>query len=165
MIEKKHIIAIDFILVVGSLLLIAGIVGYTQPLAIAPLNGFETTDTAVLFEFEKAEVILIDDNPDFSSPEEIYAKNDLVINLKPGKYYWKLFGVGNSEVREITIVSEVDLKIRQAEDSDSYELVNAGNTLLNIDIYNNSELTNKIVLDVDRSREVSGTKFIGREHE
>ena len=161
MVNKKHIIAMDFILVVGSLLLIAGLVGYARPLVIAPIDNFETSDTSVLFEFEKANLILIDDNLEFSSPQEIYVEDNLVINLEPGVYYWKIQGTLSSEVRELTIQSEVGLKLRDS--GDKYEIVNSGNTPLNVDVYEQGELKETVTLNIDDGEVVSGTKFIGGE--
>jgi hypothetical protein len=162
--RNKKIIAIDLVLVVGSLLIIGGLVGYAQPLAIAPINDLETTETGVLFEFEKANVILIDDNLEFSSPQEIYVQDNLVVNLKPGVYYWKVKGVLSSEVKKLTIESEVDLKLRELEEK--YEIVNSGNTKLNVDIYGelDGSLIGNVILDVDEDEEVSGTSFIGGEY-
>ena len=160
MINNKHILALDFIVVVGSLLIVAGLVGYARPLVIAPIPDLHTAETSVLFEFEKANLILIDDNPGFTSPEKIFVKDNLVINLKPGVYYWKIQGSLQSEVRKITIESEIELMVRKSAE-DNYEIVNAGNTRLNVDIYQNEKLTGSIVLDVDEDEEVSGTKFIG----
>jgi hypothetical protein len=166
MINKRHILAIDFVLVVGSMLLIAGLVGYSQPLVIAPLPDTTTTDTSILFAFEKANLILIDDNLEFTSPLEIFVEDNLVINLKPGTYYWKVEGALASEIRELTIESEIDLKLRKSKfNKESYEIVNAGNTKLNVDVYEKGELTGNVILGVDESEEVSGTKFIGREDE
>lgn len=165
MIDKKHMIVIDFVLIVGTLLLIAGSVGYARPLIIAPVDGLVTTETAVLFSFEKADLILIDDNPAFTSPTEIYVKDNLIINLKPGVYYWKVVGISESMVRELIIESEVDLKLKESENGEEYEVVNSGNTRLNVDVYNGGVLSGNVVLDVDESEEVSGTKFIGREDE
>jgi hypothetical protein len=162
MINKK-IVAVDFVLIVGSLLIIAGLVGYSRPMAIAPLDNIITSEP-VLFRFEKADLILIDDNLDFSSPEKIYAEDDLIINLKPGKYYWKIEGVLESEVRELTIQSEVNLKLNNAKNG-NYEVLNGGSVKLDVDIYNGGNLVGRTVLDIDENKEVSGTKFLGRENE
>lgn len=140
------------------------IIGYTSPLVIGPLDDLNTTNTAVLFEFEKAGAILIDDNPSFTSPEKIYTENNLVINLKPGVYYWKVEGVFPSEIRKLTIESEIELKLREKSGEEKYEIVNAGNTELNIDIYDNEKFTGSIILEVDDSKSVEGTKFIGGEN-
>jgi hypothetical protein len=168
--EKKmrHIIALDFIVIVGTLILIAGLVGYSRPLVISPLDDFVSRETGVLFSFEKADLILIDSNPEFTSPDKIYAENNLVINLKPGIYYWKLNGALSSEVRKLTIESEVDLKLKKSVEGteEGYEVVNSGNTELNVDIYgSDEELIGNVILEIDKSEEVEGTKFIGSENE
>ncbi len=161
--EKKYILAIDFLLIVGTLIWIVFVFGYASPLVISPLDDYATSNNSVLFSFEKANEILIDDNLEFSSPQEIFVEDNLIVNLKPGTYYWKVQGALPSSVRKLTIISEVALKLKKSEGS-RYDLVNAGNTLLNVDIYQNENLTGSIVLDVDESKEVAGTKFIGGEN-
>ena len=116
-----------------------------------------------MFEFEKADLILIDNNLDFSSPREVYVQNNILINLAPGVYYWKVVGALESEVRELTIESDVDLKIREAQDG-NYEVVNAGNTELEVDIYDHGRLSGKIILGVEESSEAEGDKFVGGEN-
>ncbi len=156
---NKKIYIIDSLLIVASLVGLMFLVGYSQPLVIAPVDDLETTNGSVLFEFDNANEILIDDNMQFSSPEVISAEDNLVINLKPGKYYWKLKGVGESEIRTLTINSEVELKLRKS--SSGYEVVNAGNTLLDVDVYSDGELRERLVLDVDVVVDVDGDKFKG----
>lgn len=152
MVNKKHVLVIDAILIVGSLLIVGGLVGYARPLVIAPLDDYTTVNNSVLFEFEKADLILIDDNLDFSSPREVYVQNDIVINLEPGVYYWKVVGALESEVRELTIESDINLKIKESQNG-NYEVVNAGNTELEVDVYDHGRLSGKVVLDVDESSE------------
>lgn len=161
--KEKQIYIIDAVLIVGTLVAVFLIVGYARPLVLAPLNDFETTNASVLFSFEKGSAILIDDNPEFTSPEKIYAENNLVINLKPGTYYWKVEGIINGEVRNLTVKSEVDLKLR--DEGERYSVVNSGNTRLKVDIYDNSTLVGNVILDVDNSANVSGTKFVGEQNE
>lgn len=162
-IKDKHIYAIDFAIIVGTLIVLIGIAGYARPLVIAPINELNTTSTSVLFEFKKAEMVLIDDNLEFTSPDKIHAKDNLVINLKPGVYYWKVSGALESEIRTLTILSKVDLKLRSA--GDEFEVVNAGNIGLNVDIYDNETLVGNIKLERDESRNVSGTAFVGGQNE
>lgn len=164
MITSKHILAIDLVIIVGTLISVFITVGYVTPLVISPVNGYETTNSFVLFEFNNANLILLDDNPSFTSPQEIFAEDNLVINLKPGIYYWKVQGPLSSEIRKLTIVSEIALKVRSSGE-DSYEVVNAGNNVLNVDIYENDELSGSVVLGVDERKEVSGNKFVGVENE
>jgi hypothetical protein len=165
--DMKKIHTIDAMMVVGTLLIILGIVGYAgyvNPLVIAPSDDYATSNTSVLFSFEKAGSILIDDNIEFTSPEKINAENNLVVRLKPGTYYWKVEGKSRSETRKLTIISEVGLKLKD-NGKDLYEVVNSGNTLLNVEVYDNETLIEKITLKADESRNSSGTKFIGGEQD
>lgn len=159
MITKNKVLAIDFAVIVGTLVVLLGLVGYASPLVIAPLDGEITTENEVLFEFEKADSVLIDDNLEFSSPTKINVEDNLVINLKPGVYYWKVEGLVDSDVRRLEIVSEIDLKLKEIEEG--YEVVNSGNIILNVYVYEDGIFKEKVVLNVDESEEVSGTKFVG----
>jgi len=158
---SKWVKIVDFVVVIASLLIVLFVVGYGKPLVISPEDGFETSNTNVLFEFEKADRILIDDNPQFSSPDEIYAKDNLIINLKPGVYYWKVVGVDESEIRELTIKSEVDLRLNEKDGL--YEVVNGGNVELDVEIFNKGVFVGKIVLEPEESYSVEGDKFLGGE--
>ena len=162
-IKNKYVRAIDFVIIAGTLIGLLGLVGYARPLVIGPSDNYETSNNSVLFSFDKGEVILIDDNKEFSSPEKIYAEDYLVVNLKPGKYYWKIDGALPSSTRELTIKSVVDLKLKRY--GEGYQVSNGGNTQLDVEIYENQILNNTITLDVDESEKVSGTAFVGREND
>lgn len=159
--NKKHIYALDVLIIGISLIAVLGIVGYARPLVIAPADGFASANNSVLFVFEKAEIILLDDNLEFSSPEEIYAENNLVINLEPGNYYWKVKGALDSEVRQLSVKDVVALQLQSSDEGNEYELVNVGSTLLNVEIYENGSLANEILLNAQEKEKVSGEKFIG----
>ena len=107
---------------------------------------------------------MIDDNLEFSSPEKIYAEDNLVINLKPGVYYWKVQGALDSEVRKLTIQSEIELKLKKSEKEGFYKLTNAGNDRLKVDIYEDGVLNESVVLEKDESREKQGMQFVGGEN-
>jgi len=154
MIKRKHILAIDFIIVVVSLFVLIGMIGYARPLVISPLNDLVTTNGSVLFSFEKGNLILIDDNLDFSSPTRINVEDNILINLKPGVYYWKVEGVLSSEIRRLTINSEVNLRLRLS--NESYEVVNGGNVVLNVDYYEEGKFVGNETLGVDKS------EFLGK---
>jgi hypothetical protein len=161
--HDKHIIKIDLILIAVSVIGLIVLVDYASPLVIGPIDEYETTDTNILFEIEKADKILIDDNPEFTSPEEFRVVEGLEINLKPGEYYWKAVGVWGSETRNLTINSEVDLMLRKLEngEEEKYGVFNVGNVKLNIDVYEGDELVERVKLGVDEEAEVEGSKFIG----
>ena len=158
----KKIYAIDFAVIIGSVLVLIILIGYTAPKIIAPIDGYET-NKEVLFSIENADKLLIDDNQEFTSPEEYDIKDNLEINLKPGDYYWKAVGLTRSEVRKLTINSEIDLRLKKSQYG--YDIVNAGNVELTVDIYNNTKLIGNIILEIDDSESVNGDKFVGSDNE
>lgn len=165
MINHKHILLIDAVILIGSLLAVAGFIGYTRPLVISPLDSAIIPSNDILFSFHKADRILIDTNLEFTSPEIIYVKNNIIINLKPGIYYWKVEGVLSSEIRKFTVESSIDLQIRELDEGD-YQVVNSGTVPLEVYVYNNGVLSDKLIVDVDEnSPQVKGDKFIGEQDE
>ena len=117
----------------------------------------------LVFETEAADVILIDDNVNFTSPMKIYAKDNLAVNLEPGRYYWKLDGILPSEIRTLQIESKVELKLR--ETSEGYELVNGGNINLNVKVYSNGSKIGEMLLKPSENNTVSGDKAVGGQNE
>ena len=165
MVKHKHILVIDIILIVGTLLLIAGFVGYARPLVIAPLDDYVTSENSVLFVFDKADVVYIDDNLQFTSPQEIYVTDEIMVSLPPGVYYWKVEGALSSEIRQLTIESSIDLKIRESENG-TISVVNSGSVPLEVSVYNKGVLSERIVVDSDsETYSTGGEKYIGREYE
>lgn len=159
----KTIYKIDTVLIVVSLIALMAVVGYVNPSVIAPIDDYETSETEILFSIEKADVLLIDDNFDFTTPGEYSLKDGLKINLKPGKYYWKAVGVLESEIRTLTINSEINLMLES--DGEGYSVRNVGNVRLNVDVYNGTELVDKVKVGVSDSVAVEGDKFIGGQDE
>ena len=153
----------DIMMIGLSALAVLTIFGYASPLIISPIDNLETTNSSVLFEFDKADTILIDDNLNFTSPILVKAENNLIVNLKPGLYYWKIKGLTESKINTLTILSEIDLRLK--DNGDRYALVNAGNTELDVAIYNGSVLQGNVILDIEEEKNVSGTLFVGRENE
>lgn len=161
--RNRTIYTIDVILIAGTLLTLLWGVGYVKPLVIAPIDGEITSNDSILFKFEKANLILIDDNLEFSSPEEIYVKDNLIVRLSPGVYYWKVAGAVESSVRKLEILSNVDLQIR--ENKEGYELINAGNVRLSVDVYENESLREERKIEVGGMENSSGEVFIGGQDE
>ena len=158
--KNNNLLKIDLVLIIGSLATLVFLVGYVNPLVIAPLDNYETSERDILFSIEKAENLIIDDNIDFTTPDEYKIKDGLKIRLEPGKYYWKVTGILNSNVKILTIKSEVNLELRKIDD-ENYGVVNAGNVQLNVDIYNGTEMIDNVRLKVDEEMESQGVKFIG----
>jgi len=165
-IKKNWIYTLDFVIISATAIALLFIFNNINPLVIAPFNEEETTTSTVLFEFKNADYIFIDDNIEFTSPEKIFVEDNILINLKPGVYYWKLKGITESEIRTITIISKVDLRLREtnkncSECDSSYEVINAGNENLNVDVYSGENFTGNFVLNKNENKNSSGTKFIG----
>lgn len=149
---------IDMIVIGVTLLALIVLVGYAQPLVIAPLDEYKSLNGEVLFEFERADVLLIDDNEDFTTPDEYKVVEGLIVVLEPGIYYWKVSGIFGSEIRKLTIQSRVELRLVETEDG--MAVVNAGNVRLNVDVYDGEELIEKRKVEVGEVVE-GGDKYIG----
>ena len=156
---KDSIWKIDLALIGFSVVILLLLVGYARPLVIAPLNKYSSTDGKVLFLIKKANVIYIDDNSDFTSPNKYLVNNGTRINLEPGKYYWKAVGVFGSKIRTLTIKSEVNFRLVKV--GKDFGVVNDGNVGLNVDVYNGTKLVKKIKLGIGDISKANGTKFVG----
>jgi len=161
--EEKTIRKIDIALIAAALIAISITINYAVPYVISPIDNTNVTINSVLFSFNKSDSVIIDDNPEFSSPEEIHAEDGLAINLKPGIYYLKVREIAMSEIRKLTVLSEINLKLRSA--GEAYEVINAGNVGLNVDIYENESYKGTIALKKGEIKNNSGDKFAGRENE
>jgi hypothetical protein len=157
----KNVYKVDVILVVVSLVVLLGLVGYARPLVIAPVDDYESSGE-VLFLIEKADYLLVDDNVDFTTPDRYGVRDGLEIDLTPGKYYWKAVGVLDGEIRTLMINSVVSLELREVDGG--YGVVNGGNVRLNVDVYDGMELIEKVKLDVGEFVE-GGDKFVGGQDE
>lgn len=155
----KNIHKIDLVVIVGSLTVLIFLVGYVNPLIIAPIDEYETSEGDILFIIDKADVLLVDDNPDFTTPDEYKIEDGLKIDLEPGKYYWRVVGVLGSEIRTLTITSVVSLELKNVDGG--YGVVNSGNVRLNVDVYNGTKLVDKVKLEVGEVSDVEGDKYIG----
>ena len=168
---NKNIKIIDYVLIAGTVFVLIGIVfqlnnSKGEPIALSPENGALLNDREILFEFENAHAILIDDNVEFSSPQKYDARNNFIINLKPWKYYWKLVGNGISEIRQFSIESEVSLQVKKSENKEGiFNVVNVGTESLEVEVFESGKLKENIVLDVYSEKEISGDGFIGGKNE
>jgi len=155
----ENIMKFDLALVGVSLIALIIAVGYVSPLVIAPLDDYESSDGNVLFVIEKADTLMIDDNMEFSSPDEYNIEDGLKIDLEPGEYYWKAVGVLGSEVRTLKINSVVSLELVKVKDG--FGVVNSGNVGLNVEVYDGDELVDKIKLETGDVVETDGDKIVG----
>jgi len=131
-----------------------------------PRINVSVDDEWVRFNSINAKVIMISDNPDFSNPRylDLEQENDISLNLKPGKYYWKADnGIIESLGKEFVIDSEVGLGIER--DEDGSELMNVGNVKINVTKREGGGMVGHIILEPDESEDIEDKeeKYVGRE--
>jgi len=138
---SKAVIALQLVVVVGVFVFVVLFV----PKLDYPGDGDVLERRDIDFRFRNANVILIDDNEDFSSPREINLSELNVTKLlfDSGTYYWKAVGLVSSGARSFTVGSNVGLEL----DNDS--LKNVGDTILNVSVRDSAGLAGLVILDVD----------------
>lgn len=91
--------------------------------------------------------IMIDDNPDFTTPTVIEVRGNKYSpeeDLELGEYYWKVKGFRESNVQKFTVTSKVSLKREENEN-----IKNDGNTRLRLGI--NHGITGAVILDINQT--------------
>lgn len=148
--ENKKKIKIT-ILVVGLQILLIGsvfsFVYFFAPKLEYPSDGALINEDFVQFRFKNANVILIDDNEDFSSPKMLNASelNSVGIGMKPGKYYWKAVGNIESSTREFVVDSKVGLELNKSNST----LKNVGNVEVNVSEKKSGGISGLVILEVE----------------
>lgn len=135
--DNKFLLIIDAILLIGILGSLFLLVGYTQPLAIAPIN-FESETYSLLFHLPKTDFIMIDDTSRFDSADTIFLNDSFV--LEEGRYFIKFFDGFNSEIRQLDVETKITLKFMVFEDKTG--LFNLGDFALNVETYDKGSLVN-----------------------
>lgn len=145
---SKMIIVLQLVIVVGSL----SFVYFFAPKLYYPRNNELIEGNEVIFRFKNANVILIDDNPDFNSPQkiDISRMDDIAVRFKPGIYYWKAVNVLESPAKMFTVNSDVGLELYEENSS----LENVGNVPLNVTKENEKGISGLAILDVGVKYEV-----------
>ena len=88
-----------------------------------PENNAVTANKTIVFAWiGLSKTLLIDDNPEFTSPVRL--RNNMSVGLEPGEYYWKTSGI--STKRRIIIASEVAISVKQ-ETNNTFSIRNKGN--------------------------------------
>ncbi|MFA7707770.1 MAG: hypothetical protein WCX73_02365 [Candidatus Pacearchaeota archaeon] len=133
-----------------QVLLLGGIflfVYLSAPKLEYPVNGEVINEDFVQFKFKNANVILVDDNEEFSSPKmlNVSDSNFVGIGMTPGKYYWKAVGNIESFSREFVIGSKVGLELNKEEST----LKNVGNVEINVSEKRSSGISGLVILDVE----------------
>ena len=140
---SKIIIAMQLIIIVGTFVFVL----FFTPHLDYPRDGEILQKQDIDFKFRNANVILIDDNKDFSSPSKINLKDidNNKILFKSGIYYWKAIGIVESSIKEFTVNSNIGLEL----DVENESLKNVGDEILNVSLINNSRISGLVILDVD----------------
>jgi hypothetical protein len=138
--RQKVIISAQLIFLIG----IFSLVYFLAPHTSYPKNNAMIGYSIVDFGIDNTDIILIDDNPDFSSAVKINLKerNTTRIFLEPGTYYWKAVGILESSVKKFTVISEVNLELKNSS------LKNTGDVPLNITKKSRGTMTGLVILDV-----------------
>ena len=151
--DKKFILILDAIVILGSLLTVFFVVGYTQPLAIGPLAGSEES---LMFVFPSADYLMLDDNIKFESPTTIFIDDNL--NLESGRYYIKIDSGLSSDVREIKVGVDVVLQIRRLSNG-SVGVFNVGESALEVETYKIGNSINSSLIYVGISSGNGGNEW------
>jgi len=157
---SKAVIALQLVIVVGVFTFAVLFV----PRLDYPGDGDVLERRDIDFRFRNANVILIDDNEDFSSPREINLSELNVTKLlfDSGTYYWKAVGLVSSGARSFTVGSNVGLEL------DNNSLKNVGDTTLNVSVKDSAGLAGLVILDIDIEYPVdseNGTIYRGEQYE
>lgn len=132
-INRKHLLIIDSILIFGILISIFLLVGYSQPLVIAPLPSEEGS---LLFYLPKTDFIILDDNSRFDSASTIFAGEQ--IELQEGRYFIKFFDGSKGEIRQIDIQLRTTLEFKLIDNR--MGVFNKGDRAINVETYDKGSL-------------------------
>ncbi|HLC73147.1 hypothetical protein J4416_01070 [Candidatus Pacearchaeota archaeon] len=137
--NQKKLLIIDSVVVIGSLLTLFFLVGYTQPLVIAPFSD-GSTENSLIFSLPSIDYLLLDNNIKFDSPQTIFV-DDVPLNLEPGRYYIKVISGLSGEIREINTELSISLEIRRLSDG-SVGVFNIGKSNLVVETYKIGTIVN-----------------------
>jgi hypothetical protein len=159
---SKTIILAQLAIVVGALMFVI----LFAPKTIYPLNNGYYDDSVINFNFRNANIIVVDEDPMFSSPQEIDIRevNITKIRFPPGKYYWKAIGILESPVKSFTINSKVGLEYKEQNSS----IVNVGNVKINVSEENSKGISGLAIVDIGIEYPVDpkeDTLYRGEEYE
>lgn len=153
--KDKTVARVDLIIVAGSILIVFGFAFFFLQNNDSSVGAETQPLSNSLFSFRSGSVIMIDNNIKFETPERIEAKDNLLIVLKRGVYYWKIADAIPEDIVLFNITAyEAVLKLKKL--ADGYDVVNSGNSTLNVDIYAKGKLTGSVILGSDEDEIISG---------
>lgn len=129
--KSKKIYIIDTMVIISTLLVLITLIGYSTPLIIYPIQ--EINQSEILFTIQNSDMLLIDDNLNFTSPEIYKLKDKLQLDLEPGKYYFKFIRQDYNQINTFEIKSGITLEFQEHENS--FNLINIGENPLIIRVY------------------------------
>ncbi len=152
---KKKIKKIDRIILAGTIIVLAlTVVSFVIALSRQGIPEAES----ILFSFRSGNVILIDSDIEFKSPENVTAGDKVVIKLARGTYYWKIADSLPEDIIQLILQNEVRLMLKKS--SEGYNVINSGNASLNVDIYQKGSFSGNVVLDTSDEERVSKIIYI-----
>ena len=149
---------------IGILILLAmSFFAYTNNnllIQVYPKNNSIITERQPAFRWiGEADKLIIDDNEEFISPlvEDVNGTSySIKKKLDFTKYYWRLIGKKNSSVWQFKVDSVVALVVKN--ESDLYNITNAGNTDLDIEIHEKNRsfrgITGNIILEENKFKQI-----------
>jgi hypothetical protein len=148
--NKKAVGKMSKLIVGVQLIFLTGVVFFLYvfaPRMDYPFDGALLEQNGVEFRFRNANFILIDDNPDFSSPMKISSSEieGKKLVFEEGTYYWKAEGILSGVSKEFTINSNVGLELVEENSS----LKNVGTVQLNVSKENSDGSEGVVILDVE----------------
>ena len=140
---SKTMIVLQLVIVIGAVIIVI----LFAPKIDSPLDGAVVDGNIVEFRFRNANAILIDNNPEFNSPQlvDFNEINSNKLRLNPGTYYWKAVGKMESEIKSFIINSNVGLELNDKEE----KIKNVGNVPANVSKRDKDGVSGLAILDVE----------------
>ncbi len=110
---------------------------------------FERKPTFQWTGFSPSYKLILDENPEFTSPEIKVVKEKKYTpkeNLPLGEYYWKIIGLRESKVKKFRIISKVSIK------KEDKEIINDGNTRIKLGF--KPQITGAAILDLQEKANI-----------
>jgi len=139
---SKKVLAIDLILV-GIAVVALGVLAFVffsgGGLQIG--GGPQLSPDFVIFELDSGVTkISIDNDMNFPSPEVIVPKVNLELTLTPGIYYWRIESLSGTDIRQLEILDETNIRFDVSEDG-RYVVMNAGGNPVKVEYYSYGKYT------------------------
>lgn len=150
-------------LVIFGICLLGAILNYLKIDLLHPGDGevFNNKEINFVWDRKCKGLIYIDENNKFSSPiiKEINSNSE-ILNLNFGKYYWKIkCGMFSSDIKSFNVNSVVGLS------QDKENVINTGNTILNVKVFEDNIFTGAVVLDINNTlKKKDSNLFVGQEY-